>query len=157
MTITLIDIIDDDFVNYKKPSMYIAFPKCTFKCGADVCQNYPQRNKPQVQMEDYEIVDRYMNNPFTNSIVISGLEPFDDPIDLTALVNAFRERTEDDIVIYTGYTEDEVKEHVEYLVKRCGIKNMIIKYGRYIPGNEPHYDEVLGVRLASPNQYAKAY
>jgi hypothetical protein len=33
-------------------------------------------------------------------------------------------------------------------------KNIIIKYGRYIPNQTPHYDEVLGVYLASDNQYA---
>ena len=25
-------LIDEDFVNYKVPSMFIAFPRCTFKC-----------------------------------------------------------------------------------------------------------------------------
>jgi hypothetical protein len=34
-------------------------------------------------------------------------------------------------------------------------KNVIIKYGRYIPNQTPHYDEVLGVNLASDNQYAE--
>jgi hypothetical protein len=33
--------------------------------------------------------------------------------------------------------------------------NIIVKFGRYIPDNKPHFDEVLGVNLASPNQYAK--
>ena len=28
-------IIDEDFVNYKKPSMYIAMPNCSFKCDKD--------------------------------------------------------------------------------------------------------------------------
>jgi hypothetical protein len=33
--------------------------------------------------------------------------------------------------------------------------NIIIKFGRFIPNQEPHYDEVLGVKLASDNQYAR--
>ena len=33
--------------------------------------------------------------------------------------------------------------------------NIIIKFGRYIPNQQPHYDEVLGVNLASDNQYAE--
>ena len=37
------NILDEDFVNYKKPSMLIAFPSCSFKCERDcgkrVCQN----------------------------------------------------------------------------------------------------------------------
>ena len=32
--------------------------------------------------------------------------------------------------------------------------NVIIKFGRFIPNQKPHFDEVLGVELASPNQYA---
>jgi hypothetical protein len=33
--------------------------------------------------------------------------------------------------------------------------NIIIKYGRFIPNQEQHYDETLGVNLASNNQYAE--
>ena len=66
----------------------------------------------------------------------------------------FRYRHADPIVIYTGYTEDEVKEKFSpiYLYE-----NIIIKYGRYIPNQKSHYDEILGVNLASDNQYAKIY
>ena len=36
-------IIDEDFVNYKKPAMVIEFPYCDFKCdkeyGKPICQN----------------------------------------------------------------------------------------------------------------------
>lgn len=31
-------------------------------------------------------------------------------------------------------------------------KNIIIKFGRYIPNQTSHHDDVLGVTLASPNQ-----
>ena len=34
-------------------------------------------------------------------------------------------------------------------------RNIIVKFGRFIPDQESHYDEVLGVNLASNNQYAK--
>ena len=33
--------------------------------------------------------------------------------------------------------------------------NIIIKYGRFIPHQEKHFDEILGVYLASDNQYGK--
>lgn len=33
--------------------------------------------------------------------------------------------------------------------------NIVLKTGRYIPGHEKHYDEVLGVYLASNNQQAE--
>ena len=42
--------------------------------------------------------------------------------------------------------------HIEYLSQ---FKNIIIKYGRFIPNHKPHNDEVLGINLASDNQYAE--
>ena len=60
----------------------------------------------------------------------------------------------DDIVIYTGYTEAECKASC-YIYDLLRYKNIIIKFGRFVPNQEPHYDEVLGVMLASDNQYAK--
>ena len=66
----------------------------------------------------------------------------------------FRYYTPDDIVIYTGYTEEEIKDKVKWLSL---YENIIIKFGRFVPNAEKHFDEVLGVELASPNQYAKAY
>ena len=64
----------------------------------------------------------------------------------------FRCYTNDDIVIYTGYTEEEIKEQVGLLSKYT---NIIIKFGRFVPDQESHYDDVLGIKLASPNQYAR--
>ena len=33
--------------------------------------------------------------------------------------------------------------------------NIIIKFGRFVPMQQPHFDPILGVNLASDNQYAK--
>ena len=43
---------------------------------------------------------------------------------------------------------DKVKELSKF-------KNVIVKFGRFIPNQNSHYDEVLGVELASNNQYAR--
>ena len=61
---------------------------------------------------------------------------------------------DDDVVIYTGYTKEELIE-AQYLEPLKGLGNIVIKYGRYLPNNKPHYDDVLGVNLASDNQYAE--
>lgn len=34
-------------------------------------------------------------------------------------------------------------------------KNIIVKFGRYIPNQKKHFDPVLGVELASDNQHAE--
>ena len=83
---------------------------------------------------------------------MQGLEPFDSWNDLLELITRIRNFADDDIVIYTGYNKDEIENKVCILSK---YKNIIIKYGRYIPNRENHYDDVLGVYLASNNQYAE--
>ena len=145
-------LISEDFVNYKKPAMTIMFPYCTFKCGTEYCQNSPLSKAEDIEMDISNIVIRYLNNPITESIVMQGLEPFDSWDDLIEFVKQLRESTDDDIVIYTGYYKEEIADKISLLSK---YKNIIIKYGRYIPDKKKHYDEVLGVYLASENQYAE--
>ena len=143
-------LISEDFVNYKKPAMTIMFPHCNgFKCGAEYCQNSPLSKAEDIEMDISDIVIRYLNNPITESVVMQGLEPFDSWDDLIEFVKQLRESTDDDIVIYTGYYKNEVIEKINELSKYT---NIIVKFGRYIPNQEKHYDEVLGVYLASSNQ-----
>lgn len=148
-------IIDEDFINYKKPCMVIEFPYCSFKCdkecGKQVCQNGALANSPNISIERMDLVDRYLKNDITQSIVMQGLEALDSWNDLITLIFLFRCYTNDDIVIYTGYNESEVSEQIERLRY---FKNIIIKFGRYIPNQQAHYDNILGVNLASNNQYA---
>lgn len=152
------DILDEDFVNYKKPSMMIAFPYCSFKCdkecGRAVCQNSPLINEPNIDISYDDICKRYLNNPITESIIFQGLEPIDSISDVINLIMWFRIKYNclDDIVIYTGFNKDEIDWVID---KLKWMDNIIIKYGRYIPDQKPHYDEVLGVNLASDNQYAE--
>lgn len=149
-------LIDEDFTNYKKPSMFIGFPKCNFKCekecGLRVCQNGILATSPMMDVDLQSIVDRYIKNDITKAIVVGGLEPFDSFNDLLNLVIETRDYVEDDIVIYTGYYKEEIKDMIKTL--KC-FKNIVVKFGRYIPNQQPHYDEVLGVYLASDNQYAE--
>lgn len=150
------DIVDTDFVNYKKPSMFIIFPFCSFKCdkenGNQYCQNWSLTKQPNIDINHTDLIKRYLNNPLSEAFVCGGLEPFDSWTDLFSLVYYFRKIRDDDIVIYTGYTEEEIADKIELLKH---YPNIIIKFGRYRPNQKPHYDEILGVNLASDNQYAK--
>lgn len=153
-------IIAEDFINYKKPSMFIGTIKCDFKCCREVgesttmCQNHELVTGKTFDISDTEIVERYLSNPITNAIVIGGLEPFDQPDELIDLIHTFRVdyKCDDDIVIYTGYTEAELDSMLSILTS---YHNIIIKFGRYVPNMPKHTDPILGVELASPNQYAK--
>ena len=155
----LVGIIDEDFVNYKKPAMVLEFPKCNFKCDREcrlqVCQNSSLAYADKIEIDVIDLINRYLNNPITEAVVMQGLEPFDSPADLYTFISLLRNRKcYDDIVIYTGYNPEEIDINLKYL-QACGQKNIIVKFGRFKPGQRSHYDEVLGVDLASDNQYAK--
>lgn len=151
-------LVDEDFVNYKKPSMVIGFPHCTFKCekesGIKCCQNSVLATQKPNEISIPFIVKRYLDNDITSAIVFAGLEPFEVQSfnNLLNLVKEFRKFTNDDIVIFTGYYKNEVEEYISELKN---FSNIIIKFGRYIPNQDKHYDNVLGVNLASNNQYAE--
>ena len=149
-------LIDEDFTNYKKPSMFLAFPICNWKCekecGMRVCQNSALAQAPDIEVSVNTLIERYMDNPITKSIVCGGLEPLDTWEDLQCFIMNFRYWSGDDIVIYTGYNKNEIQDKLEWLRL---YEPIIIKYGRFIPNQEPHYDEVLGVNLMSDNQYAE--
>lgn len=151
-------LIDEDFVNYKVPCMIIEFPRCSFKCdkecGKQVCQNGRLATAPEINIDENILVERYINNPITKAIVCQGLEPLDSFEDVLTFLDLLRHQygCDDDFVIYTGYNKDEIKISIQRLKL---FNNVVIKYGRYIPNQSSHYDEVVGVNLASDNQYAE--
>lgn len=157
MKIELVNLIDESFTEYKKPHMLVGFPSCTFKCdrenGNQVCQNWELAKAPRIVVEAEDIAARYVSNDLTKAVVFAGLEPFDSFKQMVSLIDEIRKVSDDDIVIYTGYNEDEIEKMVSAITMTY--QSIIIKYGRYRPGQKKHFDEVLGVELASDNQYAK--
>lgn len=153
------NLIDEDFVNYKKPSMFIGCNSCTFKCdklaGKQVCQNGTLANAPNINIDIKGLVNRYLENHYTEAVVFGGLEPFDDIDNVIKFIIELRNKCKDDVVIYTGYTEEEIQNRYEPEFKQLvSLINIIIKYGRFIPNEKSHIDEILGVSLQSSNQYA---
>ena len=145
-------LITEDFVNYKKVSMTIMFPHCNFKCGAEHCQNSPLARSKTYDINIDEAIEKYLNNPITEAVVMQGLEPLDSWSDLLLFIEKFRKKSHDDLVIFTGYEKSEIIDKINILKQ---YDNIVVKFGRYLPGYEKHYDEILGVELASPNQYAE--
>lgn len=72
--------------------------------------------------------------------------------DLLELISELRLFYDDPVIIYTGYYKEEILDIIEQLKHYT---NIIVKFGRFIPNQQKHYDEVLGVYLASDNQYAE--
>ena len=134
-------IVDEDFVNYKVPSMYIGTAFCDGKCCREagiplsVCQNDAWRSSATIAMDDDIIIQRYLSNDITKALCFAGLEPFEQFGELLDLVSKLRTEyhCNDTVVIYTGYNLTEIASKVAALKK---FDNIVIKFGRYIP-NQP--------------------
>ena len=152
------DIVVEDFCNYKLPSMFLITATCDWKCGRHICQNQSLANLPDLFLSNEDLLQLYETNEITKAVVLGGLEPFMQFDELLSLIRYFRENGEhDDFVIYTGYRIDEIQNEVE-LLKAYG--NIIVKFGRYDtrflypPGPRFTVDKLLGVPLATMNQYS---
>lgn len=152
------DIIAEDFANYKLPSMFIVSSICDFKCckeanvDVSMCQNSPLVKQKIKQIQDEDIFAMFSSNPITKAVVIGGLEPIMQIDEILHLISAFRNNNDNhDFVIYTGYYPNEIKDQITQL---SYYDNIIVKFGRYIPNRPSCFDNVLGVTLASDNQFA---
>jgi len=157
VSIRLKSILDETFQDYKKPSMLLATCSCDWKClkerdlDISICQNSEIAKQKNINVSVDEIVDRYINNPITQSIIIAGLEPMLQFDEVLNFVDTFRNTSDDDIIIYTGYYPDEIMSEIEQLKQ---YKNIIVKFGRYIPNRKKRFDMNLGIELISDNQFA---
>lgn len=146
------------FQDYKKPSMFIAFPRCSFKCEKEckekVCQNSSLANSGDIDCNIDFMIEKYKSDPITKAIVCGGLDPMDSFNELYEFIYTLRHNhsISDTVVIYTGYYKEEITDKVE---KLKSMENIIVKFGRYIPRQNKKYDDLLGVWLASDNQYAE--
>lgn len=151
-------IIDYDCTNYKEPVLTLEFPTCDFKCDklndCQVCQNSALATESDIEINLDKIWKLYQQNPLTKGFCCQGLEPLDSIDELLGFIYYIRKirYCNDVIIIYTGYNKEEVTKFIYQITQ---YKNIIIKWGRFIMNNEPHYDNILGVKLASNNQYAE--
>lgn len=146
------DVVFEDFTNYKKASMFLIFPNCSFKCG-DFCQNKDLKNEPTKYFDEHKLVESFILNPITTSVVMGGLEPFENFGEMLDFICTLRAvDSESDIVIYTGFNKEEIEDKIKILQT---YPNIIIKFGRYIPNRPNKEDSILGLTLASDNQYAE--
>ena len=118
-------IRDEDYSSYREVSMLIAFPTCSFKCCTDLNRS----------------VSMCQNSP------IARLPS----IDISA--NDIYERYQRNVITHSIVCGG--LEPIDSLSDLASFPNIIVKYGRYIPAQTSHFDELLGVMLASPNQFAK--
>lgn len=157
--IKLKGIDEENFRDYKKASLFLAFPQCNYKCcieqGLDksICQNSHLHQHPSEEYSFDFIWNLYISNSLTEAFVLGGLDPMETFEDVLSFINFIRNDKKDlsDIVIYTGYYLKEIENKIDKLKQ---YPNIIVKFGRYTPDKPSRYDEILGVNLVSDNQYA---
>lgn len=151
-------IIDEVFQDYKEISMLIEMPHCSFKCLTElnlpisICQNCDMAKQNNIEIANEEIIQRYLANDLTKAIIFAGLEPMDSLAEVLDFIRAFRQCSQDYIIIYTGFKKTELNKEIALLQE---FPNIIMKFGRFLPDRIKRYDTTLGVYLASPNQYAR--
>ena len=144
--------------HYYKNGLLVATVSCDWKClretnlPLDICQNSHTCNMETKTIEVSELVKTFEDNLMSDCVIFAGLEPLLQIEEILNFINAFRETNNEDIVIYTGYNEDEILDSLELLKK---YNNIIVKFGRFVPDGRVTYDEVLKIKLISENQYAK--
>ena len=155
MRVRLKGLMDVSYQDYRKPSMVLTMAFCDFKCWKgelkNPCQNSALAHSPIILVNTETILERYMKNPLSKALVFSGLEPLLQKYEMFGIVDEFRKQTMDDIVIFTGYDMDEIDE--KFLDSLRPYENIYLKLGRYVPNSQSKYDPVLGITLASDNQY----
>lgn len=159
-------IIDEDFVNYKKPSMFIATAECDWKCckecGKDICQNMQLAQMSNIEISPEAIIARFKANPISEAIVFGGLEPLyaqDNHVHAFHIFSHYIYQLPHftDIVVYTGYYPSEIHySNFQFWQAQTNAihGDLIFKFGRYVPNKPSRRDPILGVELASDNQFA---
>lgn len=154
----VIQVDTEDFSNYKLPALLIGTCFCDWKCAKqggfnpEICHNHELNNNEIIEVKNDTLIFMYDVNPITKAIVFGGLEPVLQIIEILDFIKEFRKNHQDDIVIYTGYYPEEIPDVIDELKK---YPNIIMKFGRFCPDQPKHFDEILGVELANPHQYAE--
>jgi len=149
------NIIREDYLNYKKCSLYLAFSQCKLYC--EDCFNFGLRDQENIIISAKTIIDWHSSNLFEEAIICSGLNPFDSFEDLEELVReCYKENYSCDLIIFTGYEKKDIEDKIYTLTKiKHSDQKIIIKYGRYDKYQvESIYDDNLGIYLPL-NQYSE--
>ena len=124
--IRLKDVVEV-FQDYKKSALLLCCVSCDWKC----CREAGISN--------------------TDAIIFGGLEPLLQIEEVCGLIEYLREHNvKKDILIYTGYYLEEIDKSI---IERLKKHHVILKCGRYIPNRPQKFDKILGITLASDNQY----
>ena len=136
--------------DYKEVGILLASPVCHNNCKN--CQNSHLKNREPNTYCVEDLINEIKNNKFVKSVIFGGLDCFDSFDETLNFISKFREISNEDIVLYTGKTENMLIDKLNILKK---YENIYVKFGEYLENSEKIFDEIGGIWLASSNQYFK--
>ena len=109
------------------------FQGCNIKCkGCMSKYTWSFDTKYKRNIED--VIKEILSYP-SKKITISGGEPFDQPKELEYLLKTLKENNFEDILVYSGYDYEEIKNKYENILKYIDI----LIAGRFIENLESEY------------------
>ena len=116
-----------------------------------ICQNSHLSSQETKEVYIKDLISDFDKNKLQDCVIFAGLEPMLQFEEIYNFIKEFRINHKEDIVIYTGYDELEIKDKIDMLKQ---FKDIYLKVGRYIKDLPKIYDSVLKIDLISNNQYA---
>ena len=125
---------------------------CNRNCPG--CHDDPIKYNSEILTEDHEeIIRRVLEDPFSEGIILAGLEWTLQREEMYTLIQTAR-LYHLQVIVYTHHTESEMREMFPELYSDSFI-GLYMKYGEYDETKlVPNYSSY-GVPLASSNQYIK--
>jgi organic radical activating enzyme len=123
----------------------ICAESCKFNCP-NCCNEELKTLSPYI-IEDYEIINEVLSNPFNKGIILAGLEWTLQPKEMIKLIElALNQKLE--VILYTGMDYKNLINKFPQLLNF----NIYIKTGRYDSKLSTDNNIQYGVKLASSNQ-----
>lgn len=104
---------------------------CSRNCKGCISAEF-QPYKEKFMLSASEILSLIPKGVIPDGLTISGGEPFEQENGIFELINLFSERFSDDILIYTGYTLDELKARNSEITNKILSSVSILIDGEYI-------------------------
>lgn len=118
---------------------------CQFNCPG--CFNQYLKQIKNYYMEDYEIINEVLSNPFNKGIILGGLEWTLQAEEMLRLIKLALDNHLE-VILYTGLNEQELQNNFPELFKLP----IYIKCGRYIKNLHTNNYSMYNVKLSSSNQ-----
>jgi len=130
-------------------TLWIA-PDCKNNCKG--CHNQHLIDSPTIIDTAEYIVSQIVENPFSEGIILAGLDPLTYQDELVYLIRESLKKSLK-IILYTGASSEEELLSICPQLSEFKGRGILVKYGKYIEDLRVHDYYSYGVLLSTSNQY----